>query len=557
MNFLNQMISRLNTLYVMLIAGSILCIFLLASVPPVSRDALTHHLFIPKLYLQHGRVYEIPYLSVSYYPMNLDLLYMIPLYFKNDIVPTFLHFAFSLMTAVMIYRYLVRRISKTYGLLGALFFLSIPVIVRLSSTAYVDLGLIYFLFASLLYLFDWIESGFKLKYLILSGMCCGLAIGTKYNGLIGLFLLGLFVPFVYARYHANQKQYAVKAISSCVIFVVIAVFVFSPWMMRNLAWTGNPIYPLYNSLFKIVNTNVETKPDIELEENNNISHIHILREIYGESWLQIALIPLRVFFQGQDDNPQYFDGKTNPFLLLLPVFAFFGIRSGTRQEKIEKFLMLVFSVLFLIYACAQASIRIRYFSAILPPLVILSMFGLFNIQTQIFNWSLHTSEQFKKTIISGIIVTMLGLNANYFVDRFKIDQPISYLLGYVTRDEYIQRYRPEYATYQFANEHLAQDSKILGVYIGNRGYYSDRHIEFSTEILRSLASNSKNDRYIAEKLKGKGFTHILINFDLFHTWSQKYTDHEKENLNHFFKVYTTLEFLKDGHGLLRLIMENE
>lgn len=556
MNFLNQMISRLNTFYVLLIAGSILCILLLASVPPVSRDALTHHLFIPKLYLQHGGMYEIPYLSVSYYPMNLDLLYLIPLYFKNDIAPTFIHFAFALITSVMIYRYLVRRISKTYALLGVLFFLSIPIIVRLSSTAYVDLGLICFLFASLLYLFDWIESGFKLKCLILSGIFCGLAIGTKYNGLIGLFLLGLFVPFVYARYHVGQKQYAVKAIGCCVIFVVTAVIMFSPWMMRNIAWTGNPIYPLYNSLFKIVDTNVETKPDTELEEHNNISHIRILREIYGESWLQIALIPLRVFFQGQDDNPQYFDGKTNPFLLLLPLFAFLGIRSGTRQEKTEKLLMLFFSVLFLIYACAQASIRIRYFSAILPPLVVLSMFGLFNIQTQILNWSFLKSGLIKKLVISGIIFVMLGLNAIYLVNRFRQDQPLSYLWGNVIREEYIQAYRPEYASYKYANEHLDQNSKILGVYIGNRGYYSDRHIEFSTEILRSLASNSKNDRYIAEKLKEKGFTHILVNFNLFNTWAQRYTDREKENLDHFFKVYTIPEFLKDGHGLLRLITEN-
>ncbi|MFA5903379.1 MAG: phospholipid carrier-dependent glycosyltransferase [Desulfobacula sp.] len=554
---LNQKISRINTLYAMLIVGSVICISLLSSVPPVNRDALTHHLFIPKLYLQHGGMYEIQYLPVSYYPMNIDLLYLIPLYFNNDTIPAFIHFSFALITSLMIYRYLLGRINKTYALLGALFFLTIPVIVRLSSTAYVDLGLIFFLFVSILCLFDWIESGFKIRYLIFSGICCGLAVGAKYNGLIGMFLLGLFIIFVYARYHARRKYFSVKAVGCGAVFVVTAGIVFSPWVIRNIAWTGNPVYPLYNSLFQNIDTNVEAKPDTEPEEYTNISHIRVLREIYGESWLQIALIPLRVFFQGQDDNPQYFDGKTNPFLLLLTLFAFFGIRSGTPQEKTEKLLMMFFSVLFLIYACAQASIRIRYFSAILPLLVILAMFGLFNIQTQILNRSLHLSEQFKKTIIFGIIITMLGLNANYLVNRFKIDQPISYLLGYVTRDEYIQRYRPEYATYQFANENLAQDSKILGVYIGNRGYYSDRHIEFSTEILRSLASNSKGDRYIAEKLKGKGFTHILINFDLFNTWAQKYTDHEKKNLDHFFKVYTTLEFLKDGHGLLRLIMENE
>ena len=74
-------------------------IIILGSVPPVSRDALTHHLAIPKLYLEHQGIYEIPFMEFSYYPMNLDLLYLIPLYFGNDIAPKFIHFSFALLTA--------------------------------------------------------------------------------------------------------------------------------------------------------------------------------------------------------------------------------------------------------------------------------------------------------------------------------------------------------------------------------------------------------------------------------------------------------------------------
>ena len=72
-----------------------LAILVLASVPPVDRDALTHHLAVPKLYLKHGGIYAIPAIPFSYYPMNLDLLYLIPLYFGNDIIPKYIHFAFA------------------------------------------------------------------------------------------------------------------------------------------------------------------------------------------------------------------------------------------------------------------------------------------------------------------------------------------------------------------------------------------------------------------------------------------------------------------------------
>ena len=46
--------------FLVVLIGSII---ILSSVPPISRDALTHHLAVPKLYLKHGGIYEIPELA--------------------------------------------------------------------------------------------------------------------------------------------------------------------------------------------------------------------------------------------------------------------------------------------------------------------------------------------------------------------------------------------------------------------------------------------------------------------------------------------------------------
>lgn len=548
--------SWLIILWVLLIILVVTALSILASVPPVSRDALAHHLAIPKLYLDHGGIYEIPYLRFSYYPMNVTLLYAIPLYFGNDILPKFIHFAFALATVALIYQYLARRINLQYALLGSLFFLSIPVIVRLSSTVYVDLGLIFFLFAALLYLFRWIESNFSIKYLLVAAIFCGLALGTKYNGLIGLFLLGLFIAFVYARFHAGQKWSNIKAAGWCAAFAVVALIVFSPWIIRNVHWTGNPVYPLYNSLFAEKNESEEVNEDNVLRQRYRMSHIQIRHQVYGESWLEIVLIPVRVFFQGKDDDPQYFDGKTNPFLLLLPIFAFFGIRATNRQEKTEKLMMFFFAGLFLLYACAQTSIRIRYFSPILPPLVVLSMFGLYNLQTSLLPRMQGLSEPMKKFVLFGIVFVMLGLNALYMVDRFKKDQPLAYITGKVTRDQYIQAYRPEYASFQYANKNLGADSKILGLYIAQRGYYSNIDIAFPIQSVQDFASIADSGADIVEQLHEQGFTHILVNFSLFNYWVQEYSKHERRMLKDFFDNYTVLEFSTDGYGLLKISKES-
>ncbi|MCK4985549.1 MAG: glycosyltransferase family 39 protein, partial [Desulfobacterales bacterium] len=367
-------------------------IVILASTPPVSRDALTHHLAMPKLYLKQGAIYEIPYAKWSYYPMNLDLLYMIPLYFGNDIIPKFIHFAFALLTGGFIFRYLKKRSELPYAILGVVFFLSIPVIVKLSITVYVDLGLIFFSFAALTYLFRWIETDFKLKSLVASAICCGIALGTKYNALICYFLLTLFIVFVYSRLSPSTHANQIKALVYGAVFMLIAATVFSPWAIRNFKWTNNPLYPLYDSWFNptktefhdiieprvVHNSNEDSNAGINAS-NGRWTHFAIRKIIFNEKWWEIALIPIRIFFQGRDGNPKYFDGKLNPLLFFLPFFAFMGMRSNSQQLQIEKKIMLAFAVLFIFLAFLQRDMRIRYIGPAIPPLVVLSILGLQSI----------------------------------------------------------------------------------------------------------------------------------------------------------------------------------
>jgi hypothetical protein len=134
----------------------------------------------------------------------------------------------------------------------------------------------------------------------------------------------------------------------------------------------------------------------------------------------------------------------------------------------------------------------------------------------------------------------------------KQDQPLSYITGKVTRDEYIQSFRPEYASFQYANQNLSKDSKILGLYIGNRGYYSDIDVLFNIELLQQLASQAVSAQDVSEKLREKNITHLLVNFSLFNYWVQHYSLHEKQMLKEFFDHYVTTEFSKDGYGLLGL-----
>jgi len=53
-----------KTLLLGLLAVLIVSIVILSCVPPpVSKDALTHHLAVPKLYLNHGGIYKILFMA--------------------------------------------------------------------------------------------------------------------------------------------------------------------------------------------------------------------------------------------------------------------------------------------------------------------------------------------------------------------------------------------------------------------------------------------------------------------------------------------------------------
>ena len=454
----------------------ILAVGILASVPPVSKDALVHHLAIPKLYLKHGGMYEIPFMSYSYYPMNLDLLYLIPLYFGNDIIPKFIHFSFGILSAWLIFSYLKRRMNLAYALGGVLFFLSIPIVIKLSITAYVDLGLIFFSTASLFALFKWRDSGFQLKFLVLSAMFCGLAMGSKYNGLIIFFLLTFFVPFIYSRYAPSAKPNHVNVIGQAVIFAGLALLVFSPWMIRNYLWTHNPIYPLYNHWFNPQHL-INYSPGSIFEFRS---------AVYHESWWQMALLPVRVFFQGQDGNPQYFDGRLNPFLLLFPLMAFYGMKKDALHISVEKKILLAFTALYFAFSFFATELRIRYISPIIPPLVLLSVYGFKNMMDLLGNLNFRSVRRIGFMLAFGIVFFSFFLNAGYLFKQYREVDPFAFLSGSLNRDAYIDRYRFENPVMRYINKNLPADAKILFIYMGNRGYYSDREYLFDIPFNRSI-----------------------------------------------------------------------
>jgi hypothetical protein len=533
-------------------------IAILAAAPPVSKDALVHHLAVPKIYLRHGGMVELPSMPFSYYPANLELLYWGALALGNDILPKYIHFAFALMTAWLLYRYLKSKLSVTYGVLGALFFLSIPIIVKLSTTVYIDLGVIFFTFASILFLFEWLEKGMQLRYLAVSALFCGLAVGTKYNGLIALFLLTLSVPFLYMRVGPAVRGRSARAIGLGAGYFLAAVLVCSPWLVRNYQWTGNPLHPLYKQWF----TGSGASGNGGLEEAlakraapQKVGHgmFTYRRVVYGESGWEIALLPVRVFFQGEDGNPRFFDGKLHPFLLILPLFAFIRSREGPDPERRQKVYLLAFAVLFFAFALFSRTLRIRYIAPMIPPLVVLSVFGVRNLLDWIGSLESRPVRRVARLAFFAAMAVLAAYSLDYFLHQYREVQPWAYLSGEATRDAYISDRRSEYPVVQYANRNTPEDAKILLAFMGRRGYYLDRDYIPGVARLGHIIRRSGSPESILGNLKKQGVTHLLLFLPIFEKWAGDNLDEaERSVAKGFFERHAEVLCLHKGYALFAL-----
>jgi 4-amino-4-deoxy-L-arabinose transferase-like glycosyltransferase len=556
-------------LLVAAIAGNVLWILVMASVPPVSRDALAHHLAVPKLYLEQGGLVELSHIPFSYYPMNVDLLYLLPLYWGHDIAAKYIHFAFALLTGWLIYRFLRPTAGKRYALLGVLCFLSLPVIVKLSITAYADLGLIFFSTAALIQILKWAASGFQWPPLIFSAIFCGLAAGTKYNGLITLCLLTLFVPFIYMRVKRNAGAQW-PAVGYGTVYLLVALLLFSPWMIRNTLWTGNPVYPLYQSLLapaEQTSAKGAARQGVPRHENAlnmtanreapqplaPLRHFAYRHKAFGESVWEMAVIPIRIFFQGRDDSPKYFDGTLNPYLFFFPLLAFVFIKQAKTRLQFETKVLGAFAGLFLLIVFLQEDMRIRWVGPMIPPLVILTVIGLRSLLAASAGRLKDHWRPIAKTAVIAVFTGLFLFNIHYIAGLYHTVAPLDYLSGQVSRGDYISRFRPAYKLHAYAGLHLPEDATILGMFMGNRRYYSQRDILFADYLLTELVHTSASAGEMAAILRAKGITHLMLRGDLFERWrAQNFNRQETVLLRAFFQDHLTQLFTYRGYFLFKI-----
>ena len=145
-----------------------------------------------------------------------------------------------------------------------------------------------------------------------------LPLGQNIMDLSLAFSLHFLSLCLYIRTHSeNTKEPKInqKALLYAFLFLAVTLVVFSPWTIRNYLWTGNPLYPLFKSFFS-------EAPAI-LSSGTEITSLTVRKLLYNESTLQVLLLPFRMFFEGKDNSPQFFDGQLSAISSFPPTLCFF------------------------------------------------------------------------------------------------------------------------------------------------------------------------------------------------------------------------------------------
>ncbi len=557
------MSTKIKLVFVTVYALWVAFILVLASVPPVSRDALTHHLAVPKLWVEGGGLIEIPHVLFSYYPQLLDLLYTIPLLAGHDIAAKYIHFLFAALTALLIFGLVRRRLSAGWGALAGIMFLTVPLVAKLSITVYVDLGLMFFTMAALCAAVLWLEDASRVKWLLIAAVCSGLALSTKYNAMVSFVVLSLLVPFFYLNTRHNKGAEQVNTVKYGVIFVVVSMLVFSPWLMRNVALTGNPLYPLQPGPLKVPvveagaiqsATTAEEHAGLvtQYELGNRPKSLGPLltrKFVHEESLPYTLLIPARIFFEGKDDDPKYFDGRLNPLLLILPLLLiYFGRRVGLRPVESSLFGYYAFLMVLLVFLTKD--MRLRWVATIIPPLVVLATYSLYAMR----RWLLSSgrSERVANLATAAAIAVYMLPNLSYASNLWAKVDPMPYVSGEQSYEDYRHAHLPEYGVVAAANQAVPDGGKLLVLYMGNRGYYFSVDAFPVNAVFTYLAENSASGQALGDRLRELGYTHVMVHDHLFVNWVESEDAATQARVAEFVNGRLVPVAMENGFSLYRI-----
>lgn len=201
-------------------------------------DSLAYHLAVPKLWLHAEQIQPISFIHHSNFPFSIDNLYIWGLTWGGESGAKAFTFAFAIFGVLAVFGFARQRYGEVAAWWAALVWTTVPVVLWLSGTAYIDVQNGLFAGLGILFAADFLDTRTKDR-LWIAAVLLGFAAGSKYTGLQTIFASSLIVLALRSKSSFGSKFKAAAAMSA------VAVAIAAPWYIKNTLWAGNPVYPFF------------------------------------------------------------------------------------------------------------------------------------------------------------------------------------------------------------------------------------------------------------------------------------------------------------------------
>ncbi|KPJ52473.1 hypothetical protein AMJ39_07790 [candidate division TA06 bacterium DG_24] len=411
-----------------------------ALAPPIAYDELSYHLQFPKEYIDAHRICRYPAV-VWGYPQTTEMLYLLGMLLSGDIVAKLVHFTFYALTLAAIAAFARRYLaSHRLGLLAATIFSSMTIVGWLATTAYVDLALTALSFLSVYALANAVLNKER-NWSLVAALMWGAAMGVKYTGLLmpGIFVLGVLI-YVLLKMEGGFKRSAARF----TIAILIAFLLIAPWLAKNIAYVGNPVYPFLGKVFKTVGP-------------KGLGHLMDeprLPSATERGLLKNLLLPWKITFEEKlSAGADRMVGVGPLFLMFLPMLIWLRPR-----HRALSFLLAYALVTFIIWALL-IPLGPRFLLPIFPALAVLTSYAA----TRLSEGGAIVRGVARSALLLGMIYPNLGISGNRFVEQALVVSRLK------SRDDYLLGAFDGYAAQKFTNDRVIDSSEIATT--DGRTYY--------------------------------------------------------------------------------------
>jgi hypothetical protein len=451
-----------------------------ALAPEVQFDALNYQLAVPRMYLSEGRVVDLHYLH-SYLARLMSMVFALGLALEGPAVAKLLTLSIGIGVVLALHALGSRAFGRAAGAWAAALFSSTPLVVWLTSTTYVDLAATMFTVTSFLALLCWRESRIP-GWVCAGGALLGAAIGTK---LTTVLLVPGFALVLLAWCVRDVRPAGRRTLGALLGFGAASlVAVAAPWYAITYVFTGNPVFPLLNGVFR----SPRWPP---------VNSVRSLGEFgVGSSPEEILKLPFLLTSQTQLFGEPV-AGSMGPTLTLLPLAAFLLV---ARRPAVRG-LAGIAGASWLAWAYGYQ--YARYFVPALPFVIVLVVGTVLHCSPP--GWM----RRGNLALLGLIVVAQLTIGPLLFwniPERF----PIALAFGREAPDAFLARALPTYPAARFVNHHIRPGEKVVGVRCQNLRFYLDAPLlaGWSADLADVIGASAGGEagRMLAER----GYRYIIV-----------------------------------------------